>query len=366
MKYTLMLWVIGFALFSCEPKKQTAIQSEPELAVPDSVYDQIFFPKGESFTGGDGTYSVPLPDGRTVWIFGDSFIGHVTPELKRQKTEPVSLVRNTLVVIDGDSLITFTQGKLSELKSMLIPDEVTATGSKFAEHDYWYWPGDGLVENGKLKVFVSKFFQQDHTDMWAFKFQGTELAELSLPDLKVQKITQFPDTDSVHYGHAILEQDEHTYVYGLKKGKPYAARAIKGELEKPWEFFDGKGWTNNSDAAVPMLDFSGSEQFSVFEYKDTYVLIMQEGNLSQDIYSFTASSPTGPWGNKQFLYKTPLPENCKSCWTYNALAHPQFTENDKILISYNTNTMDFEEHFANANIYRPRFIRVPWKKISGN
>ena len=39
-------------------------------------FNQLFTRFSE-WTGGDATYSVPLPDGRVLWMFGDSFIGTV-------------------------------------------------------------------------------------------------------------------------------------------------------------------------------------------------------------------------------------------------------------------------------------------------
>ncbi|MFW5821238.1 MAG: DUF5005 domain-containing protein [Bacteroidota bacterium] len=112
-----------------------------------------------------------------------------------------------------------------------------------------------------------------------------------------------------------------------------------------------------------MVDYSGSEQFSVFEYKDLYVMVNQAGNLSDEIYSFTSDSPYGPWENKTMLYKTPLPDSTENLFSYNAVAHPHLNESGELLISYNMNTMELADHFKNADIYRPRFIWVPMELI---
>lgn len=361
MKFTLY---IVFALitffFSCK----TSSPEKPEITerdvTIDTVYNARFFPGGNGFTGGDGTYSITLPDGRSLWIFGDSFIGGVAPDLTRIKTTP-AYIRNCFIILHKDSLITLQQGKPHEFKSMMIPPEVTS--GKFTEHDFWYWPGDSFIENGNLNVFVSKFFQEKNTDMWAFQFRGTELIEFSLPDFTVLRINPFPHLDSVHYGHAVFETDEYTYIYGLKGQFPYVARTKKGNVQGVWQFYTGKEWAEQAAQAQPMLRFAGSEQFSVFRWKETYVMIMQGGDLSRNIYSFTSTQPYGPWENQQLLYETPLPQGCNSCWTYNALAHPQFTEDNLLLISYNTNSMEMSDHYTNATIYRPRFIRVPIEKI---
>lgn len=356
--YTILLPVA--LIVSCKPNSYDTSDKADRTVKIDTVFNAQFFPKGDAFTGGDGTYSVLLPDGRSLWIFGDSFIGRVTPDLKRVKTDP-QYIRNCFVIVQHDSLVTLQQGRPQEFRSMMIPPEVTS--GKFSEHDFWYWPGDGFIENGNLNVFASKFFQKKGTDMWAFEFQGTELIEFSLPDFNVLRIDRFPELDSVHYGHAVLETEDYTYIYGLKKMYPYVARAKKGHVRNAWQFYSGNEWVADATQAEPMIRFSGSEQFSVFEWKGTYVMVMQAGDLSRNIYSFTSTQPYGPWENQQLLYETPLPKGCDACWTYNALAHPQFTEDDLLLISYNTNSMEMEDHYNNATIYRPRFIRVPLEKI---
>lgn len=357
---TLIFIVLSTLLIACKTSVSENAEVSNRTITIDTIFNARFFPKGEAFTGGDGTYSIALPDGRSLWIFGDSFIGNVTPDLKRIKTDP-QYIRNCFVILGNDSLIMLQQGEPHEFKSMMIPPEVTS--GKYSEHDLWYWPGDGFIENGNLNVFASKFFQEKNTDMWAFQFQGTELIEFSLPDLSVLRIDRFPQLDSVHYGHAILETDEYTYIYGLKKQFPYAARAKKGNVRDAWQFYTGKEWVDQATGAEPMIEFAGSEQFSVFKWEEIYVMIMQGGNLSRKIYSFTSTQPYGPWENQQLLYETPLPQGCDACWTYNALAHPQFTEDDFLLISYNTNSMEMNDHYANAAIYRPRFIRVPMERV---
>ncbi|MEE4608513.1 MAG: DUF5005 domain-containing protein, partial [Desulfobacteraceae bacterium] len=52
-------------------------------AAPDPFFNRLFARTGGGWTGGDGTLSVPLGDGRTLWLFGDSFLGKVNPDGSR-------------------------------------------------------------------------------------------------------------------------------------------------------------------------------------------------------------------------------------------------------------------------------------------
>ena len=47
-------------------------------------------------------------------------------------------------------------------------------------------------------------------------------------------------------------------------------------------------------------------------------------------------------------------------FTYNAVAHPEFTSGGRLLVSYNANSEDWGLVTADATLYRPRFITIPW------
>ena len=47
--------------------------------VPDLIFNTLFRTESGGWVAGDGTFSLELPGGRTLWLFGDSFIGTVNP-----------------------------------------------------------------------------------------------------------------------------------------------------------------------------------------------------------------------------------------------------------------------------------------------
>ena len=354
---SLAVAVLIFSQISCTDHRVVT----NSLVYKDSIFTKKFAMRKPGFTGGDAAYSVLLPDGRTVWIFGDTFIGEVSPELTREKTSPM-YIRNCFVVQDGEKMKTLTKGKLQEFISMAVPFEVE-NGDK-TELDIWYWPGDGYVHNNTLNVFMSKFYQRKE-GMWGFEFLETDLIQYSLPDLiELKKINiPYSKESGIHFGHALYETKEYLYIYGLKEKKPYVARTGYDTIDTVWEFFDGEQWTIDIKNIKPMHQMDGSEQFSIIKLDMEYVFITQLGSLSKKVCSFTGKTPFGPWSNKQLLFETPIDYDNKNLFTYNALAHPQFTEGDHLLISYNTNSFELGDHFTNAGIYRPRFMRVPTDSI---
>lgn len=345
----LLIW------FACQTGSTSTTQyAEP---YPDERFTSLFNLDSGGFTGGDGTYSVQLPDGRTVWIFGDTFLGKVERDSTRKRQEPM-FIRNSFVVQDGERMTTVMQQLDGENSSTMIPPEVLE--GKVTQDSTWYWPGDGMIEDGQLKVFVSKFTQVD-TSSWGFRWIGTGVVSFSLPYLTQQEVVEFPmeKLDSIHFGHAVLETKDYTYIYGLKGSKPYLARVKAGDLTASWQYFVTLDeWSLKASEARPVAEIDGSEQFSLIERDGRFALITQLGGFSKEVWSFRGPNPWGPWDEGKHLFSTPLAFDNPNLFTYNALAHPQFVQGGELLISYNTNSFRLQDHFDNALIYRPRFYRV--------
>ena len=340
--------------------------SNKEAGVPsDSVYVDTGFMEFFArdccgVTGADGFYSVLLPDGRSVWIFGDSFLGTVNPDGTREKRSPL-FIRNAFAVQDGDSLRSLYQVIDGWESSLVIPPDATK-GTEFSEDSLWYWPGDGFVENGKLNVFVTGFYQAD-TGNWGFAWTGANLATFSLPDLELEQIDHFdyPGEVEIHWGHAVCDEaPDFTYIYGAGDKFPYVARAPKGDILSPWEFWTGTAWVKDSRQAKPMTDWKGSEQFSVIRLRDKYVLLTQHGEfLASSLYAATSDLPYTGWGDKIELWEIQPLKQVKDLFAYNPVAHPQFIEGEELLVSYCQNSFNLEDIFEDASKYRPVFIRVP-------
>ncbi len=327
----------------------------------DAHFNTLFTRSGGGFTGADGTYSVYLPDGRTVWIFGDTFLGTVNADSTRRKMNPM-YIRNAFVVQDDTMLTTLYTGTTEDYHSLIIPPKVKKSDGELTENQFWYWPGDGFAQQDTLKVFLSEF-EQVTDDMWGFEWKSTALAEFLLPGFEQVALHEIPTAkvDSIHFGHAVLKDKGFLYMYGLRNGKPYAARTNLKNILGDWEYFSEGKWTRNVKGATPILDINISEQFSVFKLGNTYYLLTQLGDFSNDVWVFHADEPDS-WettkGKK--IFTIDIPFNNSELFTYNALAHPQFIDDqERLLVSYNMNSHKLQDLFQNAHIYKPRFLRVP-------
>lgn len=326
-----------------------ALQSGSPLTVapaePDERFNRLFKRSDAGWTGGDGARSVSLPDGRSAWLFGDTNLGGVAAG--GSPASPFFAIRNSIAVQKGDELTTLFSMSNGKPSDLVPPPE------GFPSSLAWYWLGDGTVEGDKLHVIAAKF-RQVETGAWGFNGTGTSIATFALPGLSLQSVMPLTLGNHVSYD-SFLEESDYTYIYGSEDvpgGAPtmHVARAKAGYLLGPWEFYTGKGWS--SDPKLSKGVFTGPVS-SVFKFDSRYVLLTMTYPFGDQILAYQACSPIGPWVGRTQVYTTP--ESKQNLFTYIPAAHPEFTQDGQILISYSVNGQGTANDAAN---YRPRFIRV--------
>ena len=330
----------------------------------DKVFARMLIPDRGSVTGGDGMYSIPLPDGRSIFLMGDSYTGTVT---NGQRSTSEHMFRNSYILYDNGKVSAIT-GANGDKSSAAVPP-----GSP--DERKWYWPGHGFVEGSTLYIFQTLMYQGGE-GMWGFMYEATDILEYELPAVKLRKTTRIPFTGSadIHYGMAALNDGGYVYIYAQvdvdNSANPVsevlAARTTVDRLYDSWEYYTGSGWSPSSADAAKLEGLAGvpvSSQFNVFKLRGKYVLLTQNKRFnSGEIYTFISDTPYGPWRNKQLIFNT-TEQFTPKLLTYNAMAHPQFEKDGMILVSYNVNTEEFSQQFSDVTTYRPRFFWVEADRI---
>ncbi|NQU33507.1 MAG: DUF5005 domain-containing protein [Bacteroidetes bacterium] len=334
------------------------VSSSIAQGIPDSTFNTLLRTENGGWVAGDATYSLELPDGRTLWLFGDSFIGTVNPD--SSLAPGASMIRNCAVLQSGDTMTALYQGTFND------PIDFVETNTPDST---WYWPEHGIVEDDTLKIVFSEFGTNGGTSGWNFEYRNAYVVSFTYPEIEFVEQIQLPyfELNGVMYGDRIMNFDDYTYIYGRKEENPsnnipsvHLARSNVGDLLGDWEFYDGNNWFAEPEVSKKLTDHPVSQQFGVFQHQDKFVMITQEIWLGTKIYSLVANQPEGPWSNVTVLYETPYP--FPDMLTYNAYPHPQFDENNELLISYNSNG-DFWQLFNNIELYRPNFFRIPYTTI---
>ena len=323
----------------------------------DHVFGKSIIQDKSGVTAGDGMYSIALPDGRSIFLMGDSYVGHVTNGVRSTGDH---MYRNTYNIYDNGKT-TALYAVNGGTSSAAVPPGITNEGQK------WYWPGHGYVVDNTLYIYQTLMYQGAE-GAWGFMYETTRILEYSLPDIKLIKDTGIPchAPENVHYGMAAINDGDYQYIYAQVDiendwdpvTEVYVARTTVEDMYSKWEFYNGSGWSENSSDAAPLAGLSSvavSSQFNVIKLRGKYVLFTSAKNWnSRKVYTFVSDTPYGPWKNKKLIYE--LPELAQNNWySYNAMVHPQFERNGMILGSYCVNTDTFSEQFSNVASYRPIF-----------
>ncbi|MCB0568922.1 MAG: DUF5005 domain-containing protein [Phaeodactylibacter sp.] len=310
------------------------------------AFNAYFTRYGGGWTGGDATYSIPLPDGRQLWLFGDTFLGIVNANRSRPAT---GLINNTFVVQDGDDFTTLYSGSAGNASAFVKPQEA----------GWWYWPGHGVARGDTLEVVLFGF-KNESGGAWGFAYTSIDVAKFTLPDISLVSIERKVEGPTVNYGACVMEEDGYYYLYGAEKDGLakylHVARVPVAEgLAGSWSYYDGVSWVDDPDKSARLFG-NVSEQFSVFRYEGRYYLLTQHHILGGEAYRYRSDSPVGPFTDKLLLYCTP--QTGGNIFTYNAFAHTQFLADGALLVSYNVNSFEFSDLFTNADNYRPYFVWV--------
>jgi hypothetical protein len=369
MKLSAAFWIALCASISVAAFGQCTLPPDPSVGTIDSTFDGYVTQNGPGWTGADGTYSLPLPDGTNLWMWSDSYIGTVDPTTRLRKSD-IFTAHNSLTILNQATGSWTTVGYPPKTSSYFAPKSKSD----------WYWVGDGVVTQPSAGSNQIKMFLLEWTG--AFKLIGHSIATLSWPSLAIVSITPVSGLNTnLEWGMKILQVGNYYYIYGLKDPgtdtkTPYLARTTSiNNLTNAnkWQFWNatqGKWLAGESNATAMNGVAAVTPEYSVDEMTyngGTFYLMagMDPQNppypLWDAVTTWYSCSPQGPWSNKTTVYTTPEAgaNGCKvgTLVTYNAKAHSEFTDSDGILISYNVNANDSSDLVC-ANDYMPRFIRV--------
>ncbi len=318
-----------------------------------STFNAMFNSVGPGWSAADATYSIPLPDGKTLWLFGDTMINTVDAGGMHPHG---GFVRNSAVLQHGSQFTTITRGSRAHPTSFLTP----------ADPKQWYWPGHGIADGDSIYLFMGKI-KQVGTGAWGFAGAGSDLVQLNRSDLSVQHVTKLPGGDATTWGASVLRDGAYTYIYGMESGPgPFdrwakVARAANGKLGGAWEYWNGSSWTKDSNKAAHIAD-GVSNSYSVFKTRTGYAMASQDIFFGTTLYARTAPTPAGPWSDWKVADQGPRKRTDQI--SYNALVHPEFTSSGQMLVSWNMNTTDgLLPTPDRANRYRPVFRAVPQSKF---
>src|SRR6266851_3741355 len=244
---------------------------EPPIALESAKPHPAFtrqFVRTDGWTGADGAVSIPLSATRTLWLFGDTFIGRV----EAGKRVAPKMINNTAAWQDltGDKPMRFFWGGADDKPKALVAPK---------DDGLWYWPGDGAVVDGRLYLFVKTVSRNDKgAPGFQFDWIANDLLTIRSPADEPTawhvESRRLPNSDAdPRLGVACLVDGDYLYAYGLFPAKLckrleaplMVARISKEHLAKGdgWEYWcrDGKepNWSDKPANLEPLFRDGASE-----------------------------------------------------------------------------------------------------------
>lgn len=328
----------------------------PVQSYKDTTFTD-YFKRTTGLIAADGAYSIPLSNGKSLWVFGDSYIDSY--DSTTNTTPCLFQARNSCLLIDV----------ANPSQQTTLPGNFGSNSFFVDGSDNYIWPGSGFQQADTIYVFVNKLWHTQQTDT-------SMVAKILYPSYALHSFFKPADFDGINFGVSIIQETDFDYVYGIKHNgfghDVYAARFPHGNIAATWQFYNGDSWVADATAANRIHEeFTAS--FYLLKLKSKYVLITTEFSVGCDqgknIYVATSDNPTGPFENKHSVWQIDDYLQGHLPFFYLANAHPEFDNgNEELLITYCINNYgDCVETCIsgrqNPDNYRPKAIRVAYNSI---
>ena len=384
---------------------------------PDAEWNAVF-DRTEGWTGADCAGSVDLGDGRTLWMFGDTWISKIRDG---KRLPGATMVNNSIAVHTTDKAASWRppdprnvqfawgpSGKDGKPTAWSVPPAIA--GDAASDQDWLWCNGGGVVgvtRDGKGRRLIVFFFRVRRNPhgkgVWNFTTVGTSFAVIDnvgdpperwrpkiydMPRIRAgiyaareKRLRPFSDDCEFLWGmsasreRSVSDQAGHVRVFGtLQKGpldtSLVMARAASATIDLfDFDFFDRTEWKHAFESFARPLAASLVSEFSVEEMdnggKSTWVLIQSEPLLGKRIFVRTAPRPEGPWSAPRPIFSIPEVAKNRAYFTYAAKGHASLSRPGELLVTYLVNSQNFGDLVTDTTIYRPKFLRVPAAVVFG-
>ncbi|HLA38728.1 MAG TPA: DUF4185 domain-containing protein, partial [Candidatus Glassbacteria bacterium] len=290
-----------------------------------------------------GNYSLPLPDGRTLWLLNNLWAGELKPDGQAA----------VWGIIDGAAALSPSTSPYAQAGALAyVSDEnkwpLPLLSGDLKEYSQVrkFWPRSGVCSAGGCHVFYSIMNNYGPEPYDYFRVgQGVALAENPAgPYVKARLGTRYSLWNDIEpaFGSAVLaDEDGWVYVYGRSMHSPgeYGAELARVKPEdlasrKKYSYYSletaSGSWTGDvSEASVVLEGMPDEFSVSYNARLKSYLAVYYDAEVGR-VLARLARYPWGPWGEPAALLACAKTEYC-----YGAKEQPGFAAEDgrKIFIT---------------------------------
>lgn len=337
---------------------------------PDPVYRDLLAMRTNGWLGSDVGESIVLSKEKTLWLFGDTFIGTLSNGLR---VPPPRMINSTIAIQDRtkpppDCLKFYWQQQAGKPASFF-PHQAGTPGC-------YYWISKGVVLESELFLFGWGICN-DAQDGLGFREEGSVLIRvpnpLDPPERWVQKVATLELGRGNNFHAAALVKPPYVYLYGIVQPRQSALARVRiedlrqGRLAEAYEYWvkgpTGPNWGKEATNCVPQFLPVNSECLVHYEPAWKLYTCFTYDAFSPEIYLTVAKELTGPWSKPAPIYW--VPEHHQFSFpiiSYAVRQHPELsTKPGEVILTYATNAGgSMKEHFTEEgkDLYVHRFLRI--------
>lgn len=361
-------------------RQRWSLTKLPKDSYRDGDVTQFFARTTGSVAFDQGT-SIPLSDGRVLWVTQDAWYeGNLTANGRLYGDRFISytnsiIIQSTMDNWDPRSPMMTRQGASHNIGNICpIPEGAGRN-----------WVGPGVELGDYVYIHGGEGNGLEDTDQAIYKLkkesgnEWNQVERLAIPGMTGQLAIGYKDG-------MVKASDGYVYVYG-ERAKPetfgyntllYVAR-FPQDSPTDWTFWDGTAWASMpSTASAAVVDEgNGTNNFAYLNGKYLHLTMDQGfycGIPSVNMYISTSTSPTGPFTEPKLVYSFTEYYKGYNARVYTPIIHTA-SQNDKneLLLTYSinfgacaeNNEGSVKESDGNLDpyFYRVKGVRVPYEML---
>jgi hypothetical protein len=323
------------------------------------------FHQDPRWLGADAAYSVPLNDGRILWLFGDTFVAKTAAHVRSESR----MVRNTIAIQRGGDPTTASM-------TFYWRGPQNAPESFFSEDgDRWYWPGHGMRLGPALVLFFQRVKATPgqglgfEADGWRAAIIDDASGEPTQWTVRMVAPTTAPLGIAV--GAALNLDGDRVVALAQREPGDHAGFLVRwvesdlldGRIDLAEWWTSNRGWVAQADLrGEPSSVMANAGPESSLHFKGSnskWIHVRSEGFGSTTIVVSHADRLEGPWSTPQVMFRPPE-SNRANILVYAAKGHPELVAGGALAITYASNTLgDFATLVNDTSLYYPRFVKLP-------
>lgn len=316
-------------------------------------------------TGQDGATSVRLPDGSSLWLFGDTIEGTFetirSHDLTHALSNSAALVsrQNASSGVKRYRYLTETDGRRARQIVPFLGDEHPSRQRLWAIH--------GVCVGEQLYLYYHRITMDREVDVFeTFQLDGMGIARARIGVFDFERLTapdgtrEFWKPNVPTYGVFVEQLDDgFIYLWGSLMTGMFLARTRRETIEdlSGYEYLVERPtlaepattprWDTAFDPSAVLFDSVPNEMSASYNPHLKKHVAIHSYNRENKLVMRTAPRITGPWSQPEVFYRPPM--ESEGDLFYAAKEHPELSRDDGRII-YVT--------YVNASTYMPHLVEV--------